>query len=208
MLINLQNIQKKYNLKLNTIMHVGAHACEEYKKYKRCGASKIFWIEGNSELVVKNRKKFSEPENIIIEAVVSDFDNQLVEFNIANNSQASSILDLGSHKDLFPRIQYVKTISKRTQTLDTLYSNHCNNSYIDLLNLDIQGAELLALKGFMHNLHKVSCIYTEINTKNVYKDCSLIGDLDDYLHQFNFSRAETKMWKDHPWGDAFYLKKL
>lgn len=206
MLINLKYIQKKYNLKLDTILHVGAHTCQEYHKYDACGASNIFWVEGNSELVKENKLKLSKPQNTIIEAVVSEFDDEPVKFHIANNSQASSILELDTHKQLFPNIKYIQSTTKRTQKLDTIYSKYCNGMYIDLLNLDIQGAELLALKGFKENLHRVSCIYTEINTDSVYKDCALVEDLDKFLAKFNFSRVETKMWKNHPWGDGFYIK--
>lgn len=206
MLINLKYLQKKYNLKLDTILHVGAHTCQEYRIYDACGASNIFWVEGNSELVKENKLKLNELQNTIIEAVVSEFDDEPVNFHIANNSQASSILELGSHKQLFPNIKYVESATKHTQKLDTIYSKYCNDMHIDLLNLDIQGAELLALKGFKKNLHRVSCIYTEINTDSVYKDCALAEHLDEFLSKFNFLRVETKMWKDHPWGDGFYIK--
>lgn len=206
MLINLKYLQKKYNLKLNTILHVGAHTCQEYHKYDACGASNIFWVEGNSELVKENKLRLSKPQNTIIEAVVSEFDDEPVKFHIANNSQSSSILELGTHKQLFPNTKYIKSTVKHTQKLDNIYSKYCNGMYIDLLNLDIQGAELLALKGFKENLHRVSCIYTEINTDSVYKDCALAEHLDEFLSKFNFSRVETKMWKNHPWGDGFYIK--
>lgn len=206
MLIDLKKLQIKYKLKLETIIHVGAHTCEEYGRYNHCGASRIFWIEANRELVKRNISKLPQPQNIMIEAVVSEFDGETVELNISNNSQASSILKLGLHKKLFPGVRYVDSIVKSTKKLDTLYKNYCNDANIDLLNLDTQGAELLALRGFSENLHKVNTIYTEINTKHVYKDCALLKNLDEYLSQFNFSRVETEMWKDHPWGDAFYLK--
>lgn len=206
MIIDIKTLQEKYNLKLDTIFHVGAHICQEYAKYNACGASKIFWVEGNSDLVEKNILKLPQPQNVIIEAVVSEFDDQKVNFNISNNQQSSSILNLGIHKKLFPSIHYVDSIVKSTKKLDTLYKNYCNDIDIDLLNLDIQGAELLALKGFSKNLHKVNAVYTEINTESVYENCALVEDLDSFLENFGFKRMETKMWRDHPWGDAFYLK--
>lgn len=206
MIIDIKSLQEKYNLKLNTIIHVGAHICEEYQKYNKCGASKIFWIEGNSQLVKENILKFHQPQNVIIEAVVSEFDDQEVNFNIANNKQSSSILNLGTHKKLFPNIRYVDSVVKSTKKLDTLYETYCNGADIDLLNLDIQGAEFLALKGFSKNLHKVNAIYTEINTESVYENCALVEEIDVFLENFGFKKMEFKMWKDHPWGDAFYLK--
>ena len=33
----------------------------------------------------------------------------------------------------------------------------------------------------------------------------IIEQIDDYLSQYNFVRTETKMWENHPWGDALYI---
>ena len=46
MLISLHELVKKYNIKLNGILHVGAHECEELKDYERyISIDKILWIE-------------------------------------------------------------------------------------------------------------------------------------------------------------------
>jgi hypothetical protein len=50
-------------------------------------------------------------------------------------------------------------------------------------------------------------IYTEVNTEHVYKDCALIGDIDEYLGRFGFTRVETNMYLNCGWGDAFYIRK-
>jgi len=207
MLINLLYLKEKFNLSLNSIIHVGAHNCQELPSYLECGAKKIYWVEANTELVKESIGKIDTDANKVIEAVISECDGKEVSFNIANNSQSSSLLDLGIHEKLFPDISYVRKESRITTKLDTIYKIHCNEKVIDLLNLDIQGAELLALKGFKQNLNRVRAIYTEINTKKVYKNCALVEDLDDFLIDFDFERLETKMWLDHPWGDAFYLRR-
>ena len=75
------------------------------------------------------------------------------------------------------------------------------------MNLDIQGAELLALQGIGEELTNLKAIFTEINTDYVYQECALITEIDQYLSNFGFERVETVMWSDHPWGDALYLKK-
>jgi hypothetical protein len=56
-------------------------------------------------------------------------------------------------------------------------------------------------------LDKINYIYTEVNSNYLYKDCSLINDIDDYLSKFNFERVETSMTK-FEWGDALYVKPL
>ena len=42
---------------------------------------------------------------------------------------------------------------------------------VNFLNLDIQGAELKALKSLQDYLHKVDYIYTEVNVDYLYVDC-------------------------------------
>ena len=79
-------------------------------------------------------------------------------------------------------------------------------SNVNFLNLDIQGAELLALKSMEKYLKNVKYIYTEVNTEKVYKDCALMNEIDDYLQQFGFTRAVHKLFGNCGWGDALYIK--
>jgi hypothetical protein len=78
---------------------------------------------------------------------------------------------------------------------------------IDFLNIDIQGAELLALQGLTDHLDSIKSIYIEINDSEVYKNCSQTNEIDEFLNKFNFERKEKYLYSNHPWGDAFYLKK-
>jgi hypothetical protein len=77
----------------------------------------------------------------------------------------------------------------------------------NFLNFDIQGAELKALKGMESYLDKVDYLYTEVNSDYVYKECALIGELDEYLLKFGLHRVETKWCGEFRWGDAFYIRK-
>lgn len=205
MLISLKELKNKYNLNLNNILHVGAHEADELSIYVECGAQKIHWIEANEELCEKMKSKVDLSFNKITNAVVADIDNKEVSFNISNSSQSSSILELGDHKFLFPGIDYIKREKRYTTTLDTILLD-TNLSCIDFLNIDIQGAELLALKGCQKNLGNISSVYLEINETEVYQNCGLIGEIDSFLETFNFKRVEKAMWENHPWGDAFYIK--
>jgi hypothetical protein len=53
----------------------------------------------------------------------------------------------------------------------------------------------------------VKAVFTEVNTEEVYKGCALISQIDDFLSPLGFERVETVMWKNHPWGDALYIRK-
>jgi FkbM family methyltransferase len=200
MLISLDELIVKYNLILKGILHVGAHDCEEIEVYEKyISRDKILWIEAMENKVITNLRKF---KNIHIEsAVVSDVIEE-VQFNVSNNGQSSSILELGVHKIHHPHIHYVKSFKTTTKLLKDIIDKY--NINFNFINLDIQGAELKALKGM--DLKNIDYIYTEVNCDYVYVDCSLVEEIDSYLSTFGFSRVETCWCEDYKWGDAFYIK--
>jgi FkbM family methyltransferase len=202
MLIPLHDLVKKYNIKFKGILHVGAHECEELKDYEvYLHRNQILWIDALPGKVDICKQRYS---NILIEnAVVSDV-VETIRFNVSNNGQSSSMLDFGLHSTFHPSVKYVTCFETETKLLKNILPNY--NINYNFLNLDIQGAELKALKGMEEYLNNVDYIYTEVNSDYVYKGCALIGELDQYLIQFGLHRVETK-WTDCKWGDAFYIRK-
>ena len=206
MLISFKEINNNYNLNIQNILHIGAHKAEESNDYFANGTKRVIWIEANPDLAELLKNSLESGKNIILNDVVSDKDNEEVSFMITNNGQSSSILELGTHKHLFPDVYVNKQITLFTKRVDTIFNNNkLKFEEIDFINLDIQGAELLALKG-INDFKNVKAIFTEINTEHVYKNCALVEEIDEYLLKFGFIRKETKMWENHPWGDALYIK--
>jgi FkbM family methyltransferase len=148
----------------------------------------------------------SNPEINIYEALISDEDNKEVSFIITNNGQSSSILELDEHLKEHPWVHEINRYKKNTITVDTFLKN--NNIYfntIDFINIDIQGAELLALKGMKNILKYCNYLYLEVNIKHLYKECALVNEIDDFLKDYGFKRTETLITQ-HGWGDALYIK--
>ena len=201
MLISLHELVKKYNIKLNGILHVGAHECEELKDYEMyISRDRILWIEalpGKIQLC-KDRYPGINIENAIVSDKIED-----VVFKVSNNGQSSSILDFGLHSQYHPHVHYITAFNGKTSLLQDILPKY--NINYNFLNFDIQGAELKALKGMEKYLHNVDYLYTEVNSDYVYKDCALVTELDEYLKQFGLVRVETN-WTEYKWGDAFYIK--
>jgi FkbM family methyltransferase len=201
MLISLYELIEKYHIKLKGILHVGAHDCEEIKDYELfLPRNKILWIEALKDKVDSCIQKY--PDLLIEQAVVYD-KYETVKFNISNSTMSSSIFDLGLHENYYPHINYVESFYTDTKMLkDIIYKYDIHYNF---LSLDIQGAELNALKGMDDYLDKVEYIYTEVNCDYVYKGCPLIDEIDEYLKKFNFERVETIWQHGCKWGDAFYI---
>ena len=203
MLIDLGMLIHKYGLNITGVLHVGAHACEEKVIYDTYGLTddKVMWIEGDPDKVKHQRHRAKN----LYQALVSDVDDKEVDFIITNNfGGSSSILELKEHLVHHPDIYEVCRKKLKTTRLDTFLKTH--EFTFNFINLDIQGAELLALKGLGYRLNDVDYIYTEVNQDFIYKDCCLIWDIDIYLKKFGFERVETDI-TEFDWGDAFYLKR-
>ena len=200
MLIPFKDLFKKYDMKVTGILHVGAHLGEERAAYRELKVPKVVWVEGNPELCRKLRRIVRDP---VINAVVSDKDNEQLKFHIANNGQSSSLLDLQHHIKEHPDVHYVRDIEVSTTRLDSLYAQH-DLSDLNLLNLDLQGVELKALIGLGDCIKYIDYIYTEVNKKHLYAEGALVKELDRFLT--DFTRVET-CWTQHGWGDALYIRK-
>lgn len=203
MLISLHELVKKYNIKFKGILHVGAHECEEICDYcTYIAPNLILWIEALEDKVNLCKSKY--PNTFIENAVVSD-KVEIVKFNRSNNGQSSSILELGLHKEFHPQVWYTNSYEVETKMLKDIINKY--DVEYNFLNLDIQGAELKALKGMEEYLPKVDYIYTEVNSDYVYENCCIITEIDSYLEKFGLFRVETRWCKNYRWGDAFYIRK-
>jgi len=190
--------------KIKGIIHIGAHECEERNDYNKNGVvdSRIIWIEGNANLVQQNKDK----DINIFHALIDDEEKE-VEFKITNNGQSSSILELGIHKDLYPHITVSEIHKQKTVRLDSFFEQHnIDPSKYDFWNLDIQGTELRALKSAEKYLKYINYIYTEANTREIYKGCALLPEIDFYLEERGFVRIAFQECENHGWGDALYYR--
>ena len=207
MIINLEEIQniltsKKINIK--GCFHVGAHDCEELPIYNNFGikTEDIVWVDA---LSFKVEQSIARGIPNVYHAVITDKDDADVVFNVANNIQSSSILEFGTHATEHPQVVYVDKIHQNSITIDTFFKrNNLDASKYDFWNFDIQGAELLALKGATETIKHAKVLYLEVNSKELYKECALINEIDEYLAPLGFKRVLTNM-TIHKWGDALYI---
>lgn len=189
------------------ILHLGAHDCEEMDFYVNdlsLDRQSIYWIDAFQEKVDR-AKRLGIPN--VYQGVISDKDNETVMFNIANNMQSSSILKFNTHSISYPSIKYIGQRSLKTSTLDTFIEKQgISMSTCNFWNFDIQGAELLALKGAIKNLVYADYLYLEVNELSLYEDCALLPELNAFLNEIGFEMV-FKTMTHAGWGDAFYVRK-
>jgi hypothetical protein len=201
---------KQNNKTPRGVFHVGAHECEENEAYNSKGIpdSAIVWVDGNLDLVIKMKDK-GVPH--IYYALIDEVEHD-VTFNITNNGQSSSILELGTHATMYPHIVVSERRVQRTTTIEKLKEKESIDfTNLNFWNFDIQGAELLALKGAGDLLKYADALYLEVNTDEVYKNCARLNEMDDFLLTKGFTRVAVSIYRngkgiEDGWGDALYVR--
>ena len=152
---------------------------------------------------------------IALNKLVSD-DEKEYTFNILRrDGQSSSIFEPGK--------QFFRSVPRRPRARLTLVSEKISTileeqGWSELkfdVVLDVQGAELKALKGFGNYLSNVRKIETEVTKdRETYKGGVLFAELHDFLTQNNFMIAEDKLANGQvdmnkiPWhGNVRYYNK-
>ena len=208
MIIDFRDLFPRYNISPRGVLHVGANVGEEFPVYMELGVKKQIWVEAHRPTFEKLKANVSaNPEAICWNALVGDKNGKEI-FNVSNNgSQSSSILELGTHLQAHPEVYYIEHIEMNMVKLEDLFqSPFVDPSNYDFLNMDLQGAELKALRGLGKLINNFRWAYLEVNRKELYKGCGLIEDIDFYLGAYGFQRVETKWVGSTGWGDALYVK--
>lgn len=216
MLIPLDMLVRKYRIPPRTpVLHIGGHAGEEAADYAKHRMRPVWWVEADPEsipLLHAGVKRF--PDQYVRNAAISDESGTAV-FHRANNGQSSSLLDLGTHAKEHPDVVFVDSFTVKTTTIDDMFDGEpIQESGLMFgkvpagffLNLDIQGAELMALRGGERFLTYTNWVYAEVNRRALYKGCALLPDLDQFLVDHGFRLVELEMTQHH-WGDGFWVKR-
>jgi len=203
MLLNLINLSKKYNIKIDGIIHIGAHFAEEHQTYKQLNVSNIVYFEP----VAKTFKVLSEriKDNSVLYNYALGNEDKDIEMFIedADAYGCSSILQ--------PSSNYINVPFSTKEIVKMKRLDSFNFVGYNFLNIDVQGYELEVLKGSYETLKKIDYIVCEIN-REVPQKCldyvgsSTVNQVSEYLKQFGFELVETS-WDGISWGDGFYLKK-
>jgi len=204
MLIPLQDLP---TAKIRGIIHVGAHEAEELDAYEAFGITQVVWIEANPyKASLLSAKLAGHRQMRLGMFAAAGNDGGVVNLNIANNGQSSSVLEIGLHATAYPEVYYTNKAKVSRKTIDSFMETEgLDRDKFNFLNLDIQGSELNALRGASIQLKHVDYVYTEVNTELLYENCCTLSEIDSHLADYAFERIATTM-TNQGWGDAFYAK--
>lgn len=207
--VELSELCARHRVSPRGIVHVGAHWAEELNDYRKLGATDVLWIEADPEAMPQLQANIKDiPGQRAIQACLSDVDRQTTTFfRSSNQGESSSMLPMGTHLESFKEIGIVGQATLTTSTFAALAAREkIELSRYDFLVVDVQGAELRALRGFGETLSGFDGIYAEVNVKEVYQGGAMLPEMDAFLRDAGFARRETLM-TIHGYGDGLYLRE-
>jgi len=204
MLLNFPSLVKKYSIKADGCLHVGAHHAQEHPDYVAAGIKRFVYIEPCAATFNVLKNKFSGHHHIkLFNVACGEVEcEQVMYTGSQNEGQSNSLLKMQKHLQIHPGITLPNTELVTVKRLDSLGLAH--KGY-QLLVMDCQGFEGRVLKGGMETLKQINYVYTEVNRDEVYQGCTLVDELDKLLHEFD--RVETGAWVGGMWSDALYIRR-
>jgi FkbM family methyltransferase len=193
------------------VLHLGAHRGTEAEVYNWFG-KKVIWFEAIPYIYDQLRENIQVySDQICICALLGNEDGIRKNFYISNNDSASSSIFNFSKNTLNGKyftnrvLEMKKKISLPMKRLDTILKDQkISADEYDHWVIDLQGAELLALKGSEKSLQYCKSMLVEISTVDIYDGGVVWDELCDWLEKKNFY-PNSKPEKNH--ADVLFIKK-
>ena len=143
---------------------------------------RLVLVEAIPDLAEKLRARYAGKPGISVVSVALSDRNGQARFEINQSDASSSLLPIDPrNSEWFDRdLRVAQTISVSTMTLPALLDEQGLQS-VDLLKLDLQGAERSVLTGGEAVLERVRVIYTEVFFEQLYAGAWLFGEMNEFL---------------------------
>jgi FkbM family methyltransferase len=138
---------------------------------KFCGIKRAILVEPIPKRCAELKARFSSDRFKIISGAVSNKEGEFT-MEILNWDYSSSILPvMRSDTNISSEIDLgvAETITTRMLTLDGICAEHYFDGPVDLLKVDVQGAEHLVLEGAKAMLPQVKAIWLEVSFRPLYE---------------------------------------
>ncbi len=213
---------KKEDVKV--ILDIGACEGEDSIRYSNNFTNaKVYSFEplpGNFEKVVSNITRFNKQDEIKPYNIALSNNNGESDFFVSSGkpkdrneegwdfgNKSSSLLKPNEEvlKTHYDWLKFKEVIKVKTKTLDSFCEENSINK-IDIIHIDVQGAELLVLGGASKILKSVRFIYLEVSEIEFYSNQPLKGQIEEFLSGYGFAKIseETNLEAS---GDQLYINK-
>ena len=195
---------------VRTLVDVGAHEGLYASRAARYfSLSRTILVEPMPKFA-GNLRKLNLPGQDVVEAAVSDKVGEAT-FTVNNTEQASSLLEINPDMSGAYKLDMVaaEKITVKVTTLDQLAAD-LKLDRIDLVKIDVQGAERELLAGAAKILRSTKYIQIEVLFVEHYRGCARFFELDEILTKAGFRLCRLVDFSQSPDGallqaDGIYL---
>lgn len=203
-----------------TIFEAGACEGEDTVRYLKmfpnCFIHAFEPIIKNFNLVVEHVKEFDVEDRLILLNCALGDKKGKAEFHVSSGTptgvpakkdwdygnKSSSLLDINRQKILYPWLKFDMVVEVEVVTLDDIIEER-GVERIDLLHLDVQGAEMIVFKGCQRNIEKIKSLWVEVSDHEIYEGQVLRSELEQFLTSVGFTlvydRADGPLYHDQYW---------
>ncbi len=152
----------------------------------------------------------ASPKCEVVHCAISNVSQPvMLRVNVARDS--SSILPITDRAAVVfgKQMHEVEEVEVPGMTLNDLF-NQSKLDKVDLLKVDIQGAERMMIEGGKEAIKRVKAMYIEVSFEEFYEGCALFKDFDSLLNEHGFklrSFHESRLGADGcmAYANALYL---
>lgn len=193
------------------IVHLGAHRGLEAEVYNWFGKN-VIWVEALPRLYDQlSENLYFYKNQLAFQALLTDEDDKDTNFYVSNyDSACSSIYEFTENiksSEIWSDRNHkmIDTLNLKSKKLDTLFDKeNIDPKQYNHWILDLQGAELLALKGAEKSLESCKSIYIEVSKKKFYTEGVLWNELKEWLISKNFYPTRNPVNDEE---DILFIKK-
>jgi FkbM family methyltransferase len=199
---------------IETVVEVGARDCRETVTFSELlPSSRVYAFECNPDTIPVCRARVAGKPNIsLIECAVADRSGTTKFFKIDTTRTRTTVPDGNPGASLFRSSgqysveEYVQIEVEVPVTTLKTFMQERRIGLIDLLWMDIQGAELMALRGLGEYIDRVRIIHSEVGFFPIYADQPLFRDIKAYLNAHGF-RLVSFTTMGRYFGDAVFVNQ-
>ena len=198
-----------------SVVDAGAHHGHTVVQYlEHFPNSRVIALEpepGNFAIAKETLAPFGERVELLPFAL-GETDGRL-PLRLTSHSGAHSLLEVGDMRYYDAPVETLAPIEVRVVKLDSLLAER-RLDRLDILKMDIQGAELLALRGASELLarHAIRLIALEVLFQPLYRNQPTFWDIADHLRSLGYAQQGIYDQKHHSanhailrWADAVFV---
>ncbi|MCY7315801.1 MAG: FkbM family methyltransferase [Rubrivivax sp.] len=175
---------RRLSAQIRVLAVIGAHRFDELPLVNKVfpGLRAIYVFEPLPGPLAVLHTRAQADRRIRVFPVAVSAEDGTAQFHVtSNDGESSSLLPMGSHRELFPQVVVQHSITVTTRRLASVLAEH-GLAPPDALIIDVQGAEYQVLQSLPAALlQQVRLIYTEVSTEPVYQGSRPLADVAQLL---------------------------